>query len=110
MKGPEAFLLQLELSLPSAVDSQVQALLTPEFRTTVNGHFFWVANAEELATLRAEPYAYTGRLIDPVEHVWFDPSAASPRLQQGEEILLFASGATAEQFRERGREASGHAH
>jgi hypothetical protein len=82
----------------------------PEFRTRVNGHFFWVANTEELATLRADPHAYTGRLIDPIEHVWFEPSASSPRIERGEEILLFASAASADRFRAGGAQSSGHVH
>lgn len=110
MKGPEAFLLQLEVALPSAVDPEAPARLTPELRTTVNGHFFWVANPNELAMLRAAPHAYTGRLLDPIDHAWFEPSATSPRIEQGEEILLFASVANAERFRDSASQALGHGH
>ncbi len=110
MKGPEAFLRKLELRLPSAVDPSTLATLTPELRTTVNGHFFWVADADELAALRAAPHAYTGRLLDPVEHVWFVPVAESPRRDIEGEILLFASLGSAERFAASGAEPVGHAH
>ena len=81
----------LGITLPSALGSGAPALLEPEHRTVVNGHFFWVADETELARFRAAPHAYTGALLDPSTHEWFDPGPDSPRVDVAGEVLLFAS-------------------
>ena len=98
MKGPEAYLTGLGIELAGAVDATQLAVLTPEHRTTVNGHFFWVSDVAELAGFRARAYAYTGPLLDPVEHTWFAPSEGSPRRDVGGEILYFANAGSVARF------------
>ena len=110
MKGPETFLARLELALPSALGSDAPAVLSPELRTVVNGHFFWVADADELGRLRGAPHAYTGPLIDPVRHEWFEPAPGSPRLDVDGEILLFASAETLRAFETAGNGPPRHHH
>ena len=91
MQGPEPYLTSLGISLPSALGSGELALLEPETRTTVNGHFFWVAEEAELTAFRTAPHTYSGPLLDPSTHEWFDPGPDSPRVDVDGEILLFAS-------------------
>lgn len=98
MKGPEAYLRGLGIELEGVVDPTQPALLTPEHRTTVNGHFFWVSDAERLAAFRARAHAYTGPLLDPVEHTWFEPGEGSPRRDVRGEILYFATAESAARF------------
>lgn len=98
MQGPETFLIQLQVALPSPVDPSLPATLSPEFRTVVNGHLFWVSGEAELERFRAAPEAYTGPLLDPTRHEWFDPEPDSPRLDADGEILLFASLATRDAY------------
>ena len=98
MKGPEAFLTRLEITLPSMVDPSRRARLEPEFRSTVNGQFFWVADAAEKTAFDADPARYTGRLPDPVLGDWFLPGEATPRIDTQGQILLFASADTYQGF------------
>jgi YHS domain-containing protein len=80
------------------VDPSTPARLDPALRTHVNGQLYWVASREELTALRARPFAYTGRLRDPVTGSWFEPSASSPRRERAGEILLFSSERSASEF------------
>ncbi len=110
MQGPEERLEGLGIALPSAVDPARPARIAPATRTVVNGHFFWVASAEELQTFRADPQRFTGPLLDPVDHAWFTPDADSPRREVAGEILLFASADSAARFDAAGGHYAGHAH
>ena len=110
MQGPEALLAKLSTSLPGAVVPDQPALLERKTRTVVNGHFFWVSSAEQLAVFRAAPQRYTGPLLDPLTHEWFAPSADPPRRDTPEGILLFSSPATARAFDSAGQTFAGHGH
>ena len=98
VQGPEPYLESLGISLPSALGTGEPALIEPGTRAVVNGHFFWVAGASELARFHSTPHAYTGRLLDPSTHEWFDPGPDSPRTEVEGEILLFASAETRRVF------------
>lgn len=88
------------MNLASAVDPAAPAKLDPALRTSVNGQLYWVASRDELAELRARPFAYSGALRDPVSGEWFDPGPDSPRRGDGDgdQILIFASEQTASEF------------
>lgn len=110
MEGPEEFLEGLGLTLPSLPGTGAKPVLRAELRTTVNGHFFWVADGAELARLRAAPHAFTGPLLDPTQHEWFQPTARSPRLDIDDEILLFASADSLQRFEASRAGPPRHAH
>jgi hypothetical protein len=110
VKGPERFLDDLEISLNGVVEVDKPAILEPRFRTAVNGHLFWVSSEANLETMRADPYKYTGKLLDPVSHEWFLPGAESPRLDIGEGILLFSTAETLETHLARNEPYLGHTH
>ena len=98
MEGPEAFLAGLDIELPSIVDPARAARLEPEFRSKVNGQFFWVADAAEKAAFDSNPARYTGQVPDPVLGDWFLPGDDTPRADSAGEVLLFASAATHQRF------------
>ena len=97
-EDPEHFLEGLGLQLASAVDPKLPAVLEPRYRMSVNGQLYWVASDDGLKRLRETPFAYTGRLRDPVTREWFEPDATSPRRDAGSEVLYFASEDTAAEF------------
>ena len=97
-EDPEHFLKGLGLELASAVDPEVLALLEPRYRVSVNAQLYWVANDDEAKRLREKPFAYTGRLRDPVTREWFEPGEPSPRRMIGSQLLYFASEETAAEF------------
>ena len=97
-EDPEHFLKGLGLDLESAVDPEATAVLEPRYRLSVNGQLYWVATDDEAERLRETPWAYSGRLRDPVTRHWFGPTATSPRRDAGGEVLYFASQATATEF------------
>ncbi len=98
MKDPETHLGRLDISLQGIVAPDQPAILSPETRTTVNGHFFWVSSPENLSEFRANPQQFTGQLLDPVTHEWFVPDDDSPRRDIPEGILLFSDSDTAREF------------
>ncbi len=110
MKGPEPFLAALEVELVGVVDRTSPALMDAAHRVAVNGHFFWAASDVGVEQFRAAPYLYTGPLLDPHMHEWFEPTAESPRKETATGILLFQSVETMHGFGEGGGSYAGHGH
>ena len=108
MQGPEPFLEKLGVELPGAVDPKVKAVLDPDHRVAVNGHFFWTSSRENLNIFRASAYEYTGPLLDPSSHDWFAPTSTSPRRDVDGEILYFESEESAREFDEFGAQLVRH--
>ena len=90
----------LGLELAPASAELGEPIVDADHRVTVNGHFFWAASPEEHRALRTEPHRYTGPLLDPVDHAWFTPTAASPRIDGRDGILLFRDATTRDRFEE----------
>jgi YHS domain-containing protein len=94
VQGPEPYLKDFLIELPCAVDSSAMAVLDPEHRAFVNHEVYFFSSVEAKRQFEAEPFAYTGRVTDPVSLERFQPGPSSPSREAAGRFFYFQSDAT----------------
>ncbi|MCB1151462.1 hypothetical protein KDK88_07915 [bacterium] len=98
VQGPEIWLNQLGVSVPCVVKTDRPAMLDEAHRVFINYETYYLADAEALATFRAAPWRFTGKVTDPVSNVRFEPDGDSPRRTHKGRLFYFATAEHAETF------------
>ena len=98
MKGPEEYLVPLGITLQCAVNPEATAILDVEHRIFVNYETYYVSTLAAREAFLAAPYAYAGRVTDPVSSKRFVPSETSPRQDYGGRVFLFTGEESAAKF------------
>lgn len=100
VQGPETWLNQLGVSVSCVVKTDRPATLDEDHRVFVNYETYYLADAEALATFRAAPWRFAGKVTDPVSKVRFVPNGESPSRTHDGRLFYFATADHAATFAE----------
>lgn len=89
----------MKLAFRCPVNRAREARITPELRLWYGQDLFYFSDAAAMARFRKDPLRYAKRLTDPVAHLRFEPSTASPRTRHNGRDYLFRSTSTLRMFR-----------
>jgi len=98
VQDPEIHLNDLGISVPCPVDPGQSAVLDRDHRVFVNWETYYLSSPAAMAVFLAAPFAYTGKVTDPVTRSRFEPTADSPRQDHAGRLFFFRSGSAAGQF------------
>lgn len=98
MQGPDPLLKVLGATFTCPVERGRPALIEARLRYHLNHEIFYFSSREAFEKFRIDPLRYCGLLTDPVNHVRFQPRAASPKIVYGNRIYYFTSDSTRVRF------------
>jgi YHS domain-containing protein len=98
VQGPEPYLKDFAIELPCAVDSSAMAILDPDHRAFVNHEVYYFSTGAARDQFDAEPFAYTGKVTDPVSLERFQPGPSFPSRTTAGRFFYFQSDATVAVF------------
>ena len=98
MQDPDDFLKAQDLTFKDPVDPLRPVVIDALHRVRIGNDWFYFATRETKDAFVRDPFHYVSALSDPVDHVRFAPSKASPKARRAGIEYRFASKATQAAF------------
>jgi YHS domain-containing protein len=95
---PERYLREMKLALRCPVRPARRAVFDSSLRARVNQDIYFLSSVAALKRFRKDPLRFCGKVTDPVNHVRFQPTKASPHVTFRGRDYYFASESTLATF------------